>query len=83
MDKNDKEEEMKALRDIHKAANELRKFRGLKEIPFIENPEPPLCSFCGLGKNQYTAIVEGPGVYICDECVAMCQEILLSRNNEN
>ena len=34
------------------------------------------CSFCGKGQNQVRRLVAGPNVYICDECVALCQEII-------
>ncbi len=34
------------------------------------------CSFCGKTQDQVRRIVAGPGVYICDECVLLCQEIV-------
>ncbi len=34
------------------------------------------CSFCGKTHDQVRRIVAGPGVYICDECVLLCQEIV-------
>lgn len=34
------------------------------------------CSFCGKPEGQVTRLIAGPGVYICDECVDLCQEIL-------
>ena len=34
------------------------------------------CSFCGKPQDQVRRIVAGPGVYICDECVSLCQEIV-------
>ena len=35
------------------------------------------CSFCGKTENQTRKLIAGPGgVYICDECVALCSEIL-------
>ncbi len=34
------------------------------------------CSFCGKTQNQVDRLIEGPGVYICDECVALCSDIL-------
>lgn len=34
------------------------------------------CSFCGKRKDQVARLVAGPGVYICDECVALCNEII-------
>ncbi len=34
------------------------------------------CSFCGKPQDQVRRIVAGPGVYICDECISLCQEIV-------
>ena len=34
------------------------------------------CSFCGKTQDQVRRIVAGPGVYICDECILLCQEIV-------
>ena len=34
------------------------------------------CSFCGKPRPQLRKLIAGPGVYICDECVALCVEIL-------
>ena len=34
------------------------------------------CSFCGKSQEQVNKIVAGPGVYICNECVDLCQEIM-------
>lgn len=34
------------------------------------------CSFCGKSQNEVKKIIAGPDVYICDECVALCQEII-------
>jgi hypothetical protein len=35
-----------------------------------------LCSFCGKPNTQVAKLVAGPGVYICDECVGLCQLII-------
>lgn len=34
------------------------------------------CSFCGKTQEQVRRLIAGPNVYICDECVALCQEII-------
>lgn len=34
------------------------------------------CSFCGKGQEQVRKLVAGPGVYICDECIELCTEIV-------
>ncbi len=35
------------------------------------------CSFCGKSNSDATVLVAGPSVYICDQCIDMCQEISL------
>jgi ClpX C4-type zinc finger len=37
------------------------------------------CSFCGKPNTEVATLVAGPGVYICDECVALCQLIMESK----
>lgn len=34
------------------------------------------CSFCGKNQEQVNRIVAGPGVYICNECIELCSEII-------
>ena len=34
------------------------------------------CSFCGKSQNQVKKLIAGPGVYICNECVDLCNEII-------
>jgi ATP-dependent Clp protease ATP-binding subunit ClpX len=34
------------------------------------------CSFCGKSQDQVRKLIAGPGVYICDECIDLCNEIL-------
>ena len=42
---------------------------------FDENGEV-ICSFCGRPQSQVRRLVAGPDVYICDDCIALCQDIL-------
>jgi ATP-dependent Clp protease ATP-binding subunit ClpX len=35
-----------------------------------------LCSFCGKSQNEVRKLISGPGVFICDECVTLCAEII-------
>jgi ATP-dependent Clp protease ATP-binding subunit ClpX len=39
-------------------------------------PQPIRCSFCGRGQDEVARLISGPGVYICSECVKLCNEIL-------
>ena len=34
------------------------------------------CSFCGKGQKEVRKLIAGPTVYICDECVNLCNEIM-------
>lgn len=34
------------------------------------------CSFCGKNQEQVSRLIAGPGVYICNECIELCQEII-------
>src|SRR6188768_773285 len=34
------------------------------------------CSFCGKSQKQVQQLIAGPGVYICDECIELCSEII-------
>jgi ATP-dependent Clp protease ATP-binding subunit ClpX len=38
--------------------------------------DQPKCSFCGKNQEQVRKLIAAPGVYICDECVDLCNEIL-------
>jgi ATP-dependent Clp protease ATP-binding subunit ClpX len=39
-------------------------------------PTQIICSFCSKGQDEVKKLVAGPGVYICDECVDLCSDIL-------
>lgn len=42
-----------------------------------ESDKPPvLCSFCGKAHTQVLRLIQGPGCYICNECVAVCSDVL-------
>ncbi|HMM22857.1 MAG TPA: ATP-dependent protease ATP-binding subunit ClpX [Selenomonadales bacterium] len=41
------------------------------------------CSFCGKLQEQVKKLVAGPGVYICDECIELCNEIIEEELSEN
>ncbi len=40
------------------------------------------CSFCGKSQKQVQQLIAGPGVYICDECIELCNEIVEERMAE-
>jgi ClpX C4-type zinc finger len=39
-------------------------------------PEALRCSFCGKGQDKVFRLVAGPGVFICNECVDLCDQII-------
>ncbi|ERI89414.1 ATP-dependent Clp protease, ATP-binding subunit ClpX [Clostridiales bacterium oral taxon 876 str. F0540] len=41
------------------------------------------CSFCGKNQDQVRRLIAGPGVYICDECIELCSEIITDEFDEN
>ncbi|CAG7618040.1 ATP-dependent Clp protease ATP-binding subunit ClpX [Leucobacter soli] len=41
------------------------------------------CSFCGKSQKQVQQLIAGPQIYICDECIGLCNEILEERLSEN
>jgi hypothetical protein len=49
-------------------------------VPEVDATETPKrlyrCSFCGKSQLEVKTLVAGPGVFICDECVQLCQSII-------
>ena len=41
------------------------------------------CSFCGKTQKQVKKLIAGPGVYICDECIDLCNEIIVEELSES
>lgn len=60
--------------DLLNAFNDLLRVRGLE--PLTALPEPPFCSFCGEGKDEVGALVQGLNAYICDQCAAEAQRLM-------
>ena len=53
---------------------------------FGEGGELLKCSFCGKSQKQVMKLIAGPGVYICNECIGLCNEIIkeeLAEGSEN
>ncbi len=52
-------------------------FQGVKRLFKFNDEKGQLkCSFCGKTQDQVRKLVAGPGVYICDECIELCTEIV-------
>ena len=41
-----------------------------------KSPSTLMCSFCGKHQRQVKKLIAGPGVYICNECIDLCVEII-------
>ncbi len=48
-------------------------------MPHRERSGDLRCNFCGRYENDGRSMVAGPGIYICDECVALAVEVLEER----
>jgi ATP-dependent Clp protease ATP-binding subunit ClpX len=42
----------------------------------LGSPHPIRCSFCGRGQEEVNKLISGPSVYICNECIKLCNDIL-------
>lgn len=40
------------------------------------------CSFCGKSQKEVKKLIAGPGVYICDECIDLCNDIIVEEKKE-
>ena len=47
-----------------------------------DDPKMLRCSFCDKPQDQVGRLVAGPGVYICDECIELCYEIIEEESSE-
>lgn len=50
---------------------------------FGDEKGQPKCSFCGKAQEQVKKLIAGPGVYICDECIELCNEIIEEELSES
>lgn len=41
------------------------------------------CSFCGKGYYQVRELIAGPGLYVCDQCIGLCAEVLSKAERSN
>lgn len=79
----DKDDELDEIsRSLHEARNLIRAVGGEPPEPYqAQEPEFPYCSFCGKGKSEVGMLVEGPAVFICDECVEKAHEVIRDRKS--
>ncbi len=61
-----------ALQNIRRDPQEVR----MSDTDVAGEPVLASCTFCGKSDRQVNKLIAGPGVYICNECVALCDQIL-------
>ncbi len=59
-----------SIRDNQYVGEELR------DMPKNDDSKQCRCSFCGKSENEVQKLISGPGVYICNECIALCNSIM-------
>ncbi|XBC42715.1 MAG: ATP-dependent Clp protease ATP-binding subunit ClpX [Buchnera aphidicola (Kaburagia rhusicola ensigallis)] len=47
------------------------------------NKKPLYCSFCGKNQKEIKKLIAGPSVYICDECIKLCNNIIYTENKNS
>ncbi|MDU7216878.1 MAG: ATP-dependent Clp protease ATP-binding subunit ClpX, partial [Dialister sp.] len=47
-----------------------------------KDEKPAICSFCGRSGEEVEKLIAGPGVYICNECIEVCQNILTEETRQ-
>ena len=77
----DKDNELDGIsRELHEVKNMIRALGGQPAEPYVPDiprtPGLPYCSFCGKDQSEVSLLVEGPSVFICDECVEKAAEIV-------
>ena len=83
MSENDKSDNFPVLvRNVEQAIDAILAVEGKPPIyqqdseTSKSDPESPFCSFCGKGKNQVRQMLQCNSAYICNQCVALCHEII-------
>lgn len=59
---------------LYEAVDKAKKY---DQLTFITREKTLCCSFCQKRQEDVKKLVAGSGVYICDACIALCNEILL------
>jgi ATP-dependent Clp protease ATP-binding subunit ClpX len=65
-----------ATPEVGGGARDRQDEEGLQMAKFGEGGDLLKCSFCGHTQKQVKKLIAGPGVYICDECIDLCNEII-------
>jgi hypothetical protein len=71
-----------AVADAERAARRAGRAAAQRKRRKVQQEDLQLfCSFCGKSQRQVRKLVAGPGVYICDECIELCVEIMVERGH--
>ena len=49
---------------------------------YLDDPTNLSCSFCGKSQREVKKLIAGPAVYICDECIELCNDIIAEEANK-
>ena len=60
----------------------VEKAKKYEQLARMQGEIELVCSFCGKSQSAVKKLVAGPGVYICDECIEFCNEIIKEENEE-
>jgi hypothetical protein len=55
----------------------------MSKVSSDETKKPLLCSFCGKSQHEVRKLIAGPTVFICDECVELCMDIIGEENKSS
>jgi hypothetical protein len=69
------DDDIREIEQLRKDMQRLADDMGVK-LTDRSPDEPPLCSFCGAGRNNVKAMFRGQTSYICSDCVTVCQDQL-------
>ena len=62
------------------AGIERRTERRMSKVGTSDSKNTLYCSFCGKSQHEVRKLIAGPTVFICDECVELCMEIIREEN---
>ena len=62
-----------------RSKEEARARRKLERATKLKLPDALHCSFCGKSQAEVAKLIAGPFVFICDECVEMCNDVVAGR----
>ena len=65
----------KAKRELHEAARRYRRSIPAPTEQKLREDENS-CSFCGKFENEVKNLVAGPAVFICNECIILCNQLI-------